>query len=469
MFRGDKKKYTPLYGKIKDQEDDKLGKLLKDLNKVGMDGLKTAVSPVSGPLEQLWEDGKDAAGVAKDIWDFGNKHTTTSEDAIDSANNSFLNKLKVKQGTKRKGDPLPDPREGKVQIQGPGPEYPPGIDGSNARNAANEALINKMSKGGADAEVPVAAVPRAISKIHPDHFNIRLPFVRTMTFASNKAEFTNILPVCYIRLNSIYDVLKNSVDGRYYPVHFDDATATAGYAGIGATDTTANKIANPIATSATQTQTATYDEDVGPQGRNIWQAHFKYYRVLQSHVKLTFLNKNCDQIGQSYTGTEEASTISATPGDINVFRNSYACGFELIDEDGQVSNNCSMFLMTKNAERTILPAAKLADISFSSAANAHCISQAPNVTTMTYAYNPSNWNYHVEQQGSSETRWTAVGANPSLDHLLAVRMFHMDSNSQNYPTYQNLGVMIQVEYEVQFMECLDSFYKTQYYQASADS
>jgi hypothetical protein len=330
-------------------------------------------------------------------------------------------------------------------------------------NIGAKPSIKEMSKGGADAEVPIAAVPRAISKIHPDHFNIRLPFVRAMTFANSSAVFTNITPVCYIRLNSIYDVLKNSVTGVTYPVHYDGSTTTAGFA-----DTVA-ELGLPIANQVTQAQTPAYDEDVGPQGRNIWQAHFKYYRVLQTHVKITFLNKNCDQVGQSYTGTEALSTISCSPGDVNVFRNSYACGFELIDEDGQVSNNCSMFLMTKNAERTILPSAELADISFSSSANAFCISKEPSVTTMTYAYNPNNWNYHVEQQGSSETRWTAVGANPSLDHLMAIRMFHMDSSGQNYTGHQNLGILVQIEYEVQFMECLDSFYKTQYYQASSDS
>lgn len=335
----------------------------------------------------------------------------------------------------------------------------------NAPSLPQTSII-QMAGHGADGEVPIAPIPRAISKIHPDHFNIRLPYTKFLIINNGAALYSNITPMCLIRLNSIYDCLRNATTGNTYPVHYDNSTTTAGFAGVGATDTTAGKLADPVANVVTQAQTADADADEGPQGRNIWQAHFKYYRVLRSDVKLTFLNKNCDQVYQSYSGTEALSTISSTPGDINCFHNAYAVGFELIDEDAQISNNAQMFMMTKNAERTILPAAELARINFSTSSNAFCVPKRPVATVMQYTYNPDTWKYHVEQQGV-ETRWTAVGANPALDHLLAVRMFHLDSTAQNYD-YNMLGVMVQIEYEVQFMECLDSFYKTQYYGAGAD-
>jgi len=315
---------------------------------------------------------------------------------------------------------------------------------------------SNMSGDGQGHEVPIAPVPRAISKIHPDHFNIRLPYIRRLILTGEDVKYANELPVCLIRLNSIYDCLRNSRDVRTYAnPHPIDSTINV--------------------PPATANQTAYETGNTGPQGRNIWQAHFKYYRVLRADVKLTFLSKFCETGG-----------ISGTIYDGNAYRNCFAVGYELVDEDAQISNTTEMFLCTKNAQREILPPP--ADVSYvnyfletagvgppaGQLERYFPFANQPSATVMTHTYNPDTWQYHVENQGT-DTRWTPVGENPKLDHLMAVRMMHMDTDNfgPSFPFGQEDAkygaVMVQIEYEVQFMECLDSFYKTQYFQAAIDT
>ena len=253
----------------------------------------------------------------------------------------------------------------------------------------------KMSgkRAGTDGdEVSVIPPPRKISKIHPDYFTITLPHIDKFTSVANTdVEYNVARPFIKIRLNSIYDPIK-------------EVNSTA----AGTAD-------DPLK-----------DSDKQPQGRDIWQSHFKYYRVLEARVKLTFLNS-------SVNGTNDP------------FWNSFAIGYELTDEDAALCSRREMFLMTKHAKRAILPA------TVEHTGN----TRVPSTHVMTYTYRPETWDMHVEEMGSEE-RWTPIKQNAAIDHDLNVRFFHMSTACSNI----RVGLLVQIEYDVQFREGTDAFIKT---------
>ena len=254
-------------------------------------------------------------------------------------------------------------------------------------------MSGKGKRAGTDGdEVGVIPPPRKISKIHPDYFTITLPHVDKFTSINGAdVEYNVQRPFLKIRLNSIYDPIKeiNSTN----PAITDD----------------------PIK-----------DSDKQPQGRDIWQSHFKYYRVLEARVKLTFLN----------------SSVNTTT---DPFWNSFAIGYELSDENAALCQRREMFLMTKHAKRAILPAT----------VEHFGNTRVPSSEVMAYKYRPESWDFHVEEMGSEE-RWTPIKQNPAIDHDLNVRFFHMSTAAANV----RVGVLVQIEYDVQFREGTDAFIKT---------
>lgn len=309
---------------------------------------------------------------------------------------------------------------------------------------------------GNDGEVPVAKVPRLISKIHPDVFNIRLPFYKSYPITNTWIARTNSRPLGIIRLNSIYDIFKNTQNQLDYPVNpfqaVTDAATTAGIANA------------PVGSAATVAAPPRFNDNIGPVGRNVWQGHFKYYRVLRSDVKLTFVNVNCNRSGS--TGT----LLSNPGGSVGALHNFYAIGYELVDEDGKLCEDLTSFMTAKGVVRDVLMPAIGGDrIQYATTPDALSFFTCakPAVGVMQYTYKPENWNQHVEQKGQ-ETRWTAIGANPALDHLLAIRAFHMDTVNQSFD-YNGMEVIVQIEFEVQFRECLDAFIKEGFQGTAVDT
>jgi len=444
-----------------------------DINKLANDALHTAVAPVEGPINQGLEDFNDFGNTVKDIWDnigkaFGN------ENAADVGSEGILDTWtgRTRNGKRFRPETPPDSTDSSSTTTSGGSNgnnmdvdwvFPPGQQGSAAHNNANNNVNNaivQMSRGGSDGEVPIAKVPRAISKIHPDHFNIRLPYVWRANVLNSSCTNAHDEPLVLIRLNSIYDVMKEKNSRIDYQVNPNTELASAALTAANANDPVAAAIARAVIDqTAAFNPTTTASGAGGPQGRNIWQAHFKYYRVLRTDVKITFFNKNCEMLTDTGSG----------PANVGPLRNHYIVGFELVDEDAQLSDTTEMFLMTKNAQRGILPPAHGISIPLNSAGQSYPICSKVSHAVMNYSYDPLNWNYHVEQTSGVETRWTAIGANPTLNHLLAVRMFHLDTAAQANAGWYNLGCMVQIEFEVQFMECLDSFYKTQYNPTATNS
>jgi len=317
--------------------------------------------------------------------------------------------------------------------------------------AASRSVANMQT--GNDMEVPVAKVPRLIAKIHPDVFNIRLPYYNYASFANSAIEHGADNALFMIRLNSIYDIFKNTHAQTVYQVGPYPTLGTAALTSANANDPVANAnlavANNPLANTL----------NIGPQGRGLWQGHFKYYRVLRSDVKLTFINTNCERTLDPI--------LVGLPGAITPIHNMYGIGYELVDEDAQLCDSSISFMQAKGVVRDILGPAEAAFRQQVNATQAEVFCAKPAIGVMQYTYKPENWNNHVEQKGT-ETRWTAIGANPALDHLMAVRAFHLDQfNAQVWNNKIGMTVIVQVEYEVQFRECLDAFIKTTDQRAAA--
>jgi hypothetical protein len=262
-------------------------------------------------------------------------------------------------------------------------------------------------------EVPVMPPPRKIAKIHPDYFTVNLPFCfRIGSLDGANFLLTNSVPAFIIRLNSIYDPFKEIRTGN---------------------DAEDNTLVDPET-----------EGDRQPAGRDLWAAHFKYYRVLSSHVKITVL-WNGPSYYDEYVLAAGPPIIYATP-----FFNSFVHGYELTDEDGQIADRVESFMTTKKAKRKILPAAEsqvLADDTVRSV--------RPSRDTLTYSYNPATWTHHVEEK-SSEERWTPVGQNPAIDHDLNYRFMHLYNGIAPRGTFD---ILVTVNYMVQFREPLDSIFK----------
>jgi hypothetical protein len=191
-----------------------------------------------------------------------------------------------------------------------------------------------------------------------------------------------------------------------------------------------NSIYDPIVGALSDTQ---------PQGRDTWAALFKYYRVLSCDVTVTLAN----------------GAIQGNDG--NGRFHHFIWGYELVDQSLTVCGTRGAFLTAKHCKRSMITPAGSA-----SYWNTTVGAQRNGVThlsydTLSFHYDPNNWDYHVQEKGSEE-RWTPVGSNPSIDHDLAFRIFHCstvdpDSNSVAFTAY------ISVNYTVQFMEENESLYK----------
>ncbi len=281
-------------------------------------------------------------------------------------------------------------------------------EGRGVPPARNE---EKMATSGhAEDEVKVIPPPKNISKIHPEYFTVNLPYI-AKTSSSNVSNFSgNNTPWAIIRLNSIHDPIRN----------FRQVTV----------DAEGNPVADPVNTKNSQ-----------PQGRDLWAGHFKYYRVLKTYVRLEFWStRYIDPIIQNSEPYDET----------------YVVGYELIDNDAQISNGSDMFQITKNAKREyLLPAPSMA--TGNGTASTRGV-QHPNMIAMNYTYTPGNFVHHVQEDGV-DARWTPIDENPSIEHDMAIRILPL-SNTDPTQTHGHLGCIIKLGYDVQFREPVDSFFKT---------
>lgn len=267
-----------------------------------------------------------------------------------------------------------------------------------ARDSAAKQMPTAAGKGTDGGEVPVMPVPRNISKVVPNYFTINLPYEEKIVTNASVYTLTNSLPVLRIRLNSIYD---------------------------------------PIVGTASDTQ---------PQGRDLWAGHFKYYRVLGANVTFTLLT------------TQEAAKLDTapTPDDFPADRGIFVYGYELCDQDQTICDKLDSFLCAKHCKRAMMGPAVVDRVWNGTTTDTHL--RAPARGTLSYNYSPNDWNFHVREVGTEE-RWTPILQNPSVDHDLVIRMFHLDNTAPDDRT-SSLMVLVNINYTVQFMEEKEVAYKT---------
>lgn len=261
-------------------------------------------------------------------------------------------------------------------------------------------------QGHDDHEVPVIPPPRKVAKIHPDYFTVDLPFCIRLNDI-DIAGFTrvNSEPVFTLRMNSVYDPFKQ-------------IRTPAG-------------LTNPD-----------QDSDVQPQGRDVWAAHFKYYRVLNA--------KFSARITSTVAGITQQSS-----GTISPWNHSFAYGYELTDEDQTISTTLEAFMVTKRAKRKILEPATRRTI-YAGGVEGSVVHYNHGLAHggIEYDYNPSSWVHHVEEAGVEE-RWTPVNNNPGIDHELNFRLFHMN----DVAPAGRMAIMVTGYYRVQFREAIDATFK----------
>lgn len=266
---------------------------------------------------------------------------------------------------------------------------------------SNSLSSTQMATDG--GEVQVVPPPRKISKIVPDYFTVKLPFYFSFNFSVAQANVKreNSYAI-YLRCNSLYD---------------------------------------PIVGTTSNEQ---------PQGRDTWAAMFAYYRVLSSHIRIRWLNKNASETVVRLDSANAATNYG------DPFNGEYLVGYEMTDStSATLSNKLEMFMCTKHAKRDLLKAGRTVPGPLASGTRAV---EGYGEVTSTFNYNPEQWDYHVQEQGTEE-RWTPVKQNPANDHAIALRAFHKGTDDISN---KDAGIYCEVyiEYTVQFRETAASLIKT---------
>lgn len=264
-------------------------------------------------------------------------------------------------------------------------------DDEEPENIISQSTNNMAHSHG--AEVPVIPHGR-VSKIQPDYFTIELPYYVDFGWPLSHTTGTGNTNYYAIRLNSIYD---------------------------------------PLVGSISNTQ---------PQGRDNWAANFDFYRVLQTNVKIIFIN-------QDYQSQADV-TSGANP--LGAY---YAVGWEFIEKSGTVCSEYQAFLTTKHAEREILPACNTGRTYNGTSITRYV--QQPSHVQMLHQYTPQSWDYHVQELGIEEM-WTPIKQSPSNTHYMALRVMNMGAS--NAPQDNFIRSIVQITYKVQFREAKASLIKS---------
>lgn len=281
------------------------------------------------------------------------------------------------------------------EVGGTSKKAMPGASGKKRRVPDFEQSFSGPNRAG-DAshgeEVPVMPIDNTFNKIIPNHYTVQLPHELLIpTLNPALYTYTNSVEMIRLRLNSIYD---------------------------------------PIVGATSNTQ---------PQGRDLWAAYFKYYRVLACDVTVTLTSRLPHIDDQRNT------------------KHRFIWGYEVCDQDQSICGNMPGFLVSKHAKRDMLETAPSTYIYDATGSAASVHTTGTSKQTLSFHYEPNKWQYHVREQGSEE-RWTPIKQNPAVDHDLVFRAFHMDESST--PTSGNaFSLMLSVNYVVQFMEEEESNYK----------
>lgn len=253
------------------------------------------------------------------------------------------------------------------RIGPPLPHNRPNMKRTAEGHRKNPAVFNlpsssTMASGGTADEVPVVPPPKNISRVAPDYVTIVHPYYerQTITTASSRG-FNKVF-----RLNSS---VSPSISGAHQPMGRDTFT------------------------------------------------YYGFYRVLSSHIRITFINRSS---------------------------NTYLVGYELTDQDTAVHPKATdgefIFAESKLTHHKILPAST---------------SGNPTVSQVSYDYTPEGWLHHVTNQGD-DVRWTDIGSNPTIKRNLSMCGVTFDNSAVTH----NMEVIYEISFTTQYRELATSVYQT---------
>lgn len=159
-----------------------------------------------------------------------------------------------------------------------------------------------------------------------------------------------------------------------------------------------------------------------PYGRDHFAGIYKYYRVLSCDVELRFINHDVTEVSQ------------------NAWQ---LVGYELTDDIADIYSDWQTFVEGKHSKSQLLaPNNDVFD------------GLAGKVTTMNFHYEPTQWDYHVMEQGTEE-RWTPIGTNPTNQHYMAIH-----ACSAGNTTSGTTMLYFHMSFTVQFREITDAKHRT---------
>lgn len=143
-----------------------------------------------------------------------------------------------------------------------------------------------------------------------------------------------------------------------------------------------------------------------PLGRDVWAGVYNYYRVLSADVNIACWNRSSSSNGDTWVASFLTDDDTALPDNMNSKCEAKRSQYRLLNPKGTGIDRNSF----------------------------------------EFKYDTANWDYHVTEE-SSDTRWTAIGASPTVAHLLVLQ-----SGAINASTSTDIMVWLDIQFVVQFRE-----------------
>jgi len=256
-------------------------------------------------------------------------------------------------------------------------------------------------------EIPVMPAGR-VSKSHPEYFTVDLPFYQN--FQMNLVSGEN-LKHQFIRLDSVYD---------------------------------------PMSTGASSGISRQ------PLGRDSWATIYDFYRVISSdvHIKFTYTHAGF--------GTVHTAAIDAWNGD-----NPTHClvGYAITDDTTDVAANPIAFVEMKHSKASYIHPREIVPHNYTGAtatlpSKPMRVSAMGGTSSMSFHYNPNDWDYHVSNLGQSE-RWTPKDSVPDFSHFLGIALGYPNNNATLQTNeHIKIDVDLYINYKVQWREVNSTLKRT---------
>lgn len=165
--------------------------------------------------------------------------------------------------------------------------------------------------------------------------------------------------------------------------------------------------------------TSTLGTEHQPMGRDLWTGVYNYYRVLESYMTVTIVNYQ----------PNEAPTATTHP--------SFIFGMSPQDDTNASITTREALMESKVSKFQVV----------------HPLETNHHSASMTFAYRPEDWIFHVSETGIDE-RWTPIGSNPAVIHYVA---FHIANMFPGDVRALNCQITVSMKFTVQFREANSTY------------